>query len=58
VRRRCSASDGSRKSRRPPALALAAAGRKAEAITAAEQAVELAHPDEPRPKRALEALKK
>jgi tetratricopeptide (TPR) repeat protein len=37
---------------------LAASGRKAEAITAAEQAVKLAHPDEPRPKRALEALKK
>jgi tetratricopeptide (TPR) repeat protein len=37
---------------------LAAAGRKAEAITAAEQAVKLAHPDEPRPKRALEKLKK
>jgi tetratricopeptide (TPR) repeat protein len=37
---------------------LAAAGRKAEAITAAEQAVKLAHPYEPRPKQALEALKK
>ncbi len=37
---------------------LAAAGRKAEAITAAEQAVKLAHPNEPRPKQALEALKK
>jgi tetratricopeptide (TPR) repeat protein len=37
---------------------LAAAGRKAEAITAAEQAVKLAHPEEPRPKQALEALKK
>jgi tetratricopeptide (TPR) repeat protein len=37
---------------------LAASGRKAEAITAAEQAVKLAHPNEPRPKQALEALKK
>jgi tetratricopeptide (TPR) repeat protein len=37
---------------------LAATGRKADAITAAEQAVKLAHPDEPRPKQALEALKK
>jgi tetratricopeptide (TPR) repeat protein len=37
---------------------LAAAGRKAEAITAAEQAVKLAHPNEPRPRQALEALKK
>jgi tetratricopeptide (TPR) repeat protein len=37
---------------------LAAAGRKAEAITAAEQAVRLAHPSEPRPRQALEALKK
>jgi len=37
---------------------LAAAGRKAEAVTAAEQAVKLAHPNETRPKRALEALKK
>ncbi len=37
---------------------LAAAGRKAEAVTAAEQAVKLAHPNEPRPKQALEALKK
>jgi tetratricopeptide (TPR) repeat protein len=37
---------------------LAAAGRKAEAIAAAEQAVKLAHPNEPRPKKALEALKK
>ncbi len=36
---------------------LAATGRKAEAITAAEQAVKLAHPDDPRPKQALEALK-
>jgi tetratricopeptide (TPR) repeat protein len=37
---------------------LAAAGRKAEAITAAEQAVRLAHPNEPRPRHALEALRK
>jgi tetratricopeptide (TPR) repeat protein len=37
---------------------LAAAGRKADAITAAEQAVKLAHPNDPRPKQALEALKK
>ena len=37
---------------------LAARGRKAEAITAAEQAVKLAHPNEPRPKQALEKLKK
>src|SRR5262249_39955658 len=37
---------------------LAASGRKAEAVTAAEQAVKLAHPNEPRPKKALEALKK
>lgn len=37
---------------------LAAAGRKAEAIAAAEQAVKLAHPNEPSPKQALEALKK
>jgi tetratricopeptide (TPR) repeat protein len=37
---------------------LAAAGRKAEAIAAAEQAVKVAHPNEPRPKQALEALKK
>jgi tetratricopeptide (TPR) repeat protein len=37
---------------------LAAAGRKDDAIKAAEQAVKLAHPDEPRPKQALEALKK
>jgi tetratricopeptide (TPR) repeat protein len=37
---------------------LAARGRKAEAITAAEQAVKLAQPNEPRPKQALEALKK
>jgi tetratricopeptide (TPR) repeat protein len=37
---------------------LAAAGRKADAITAAEQAVKLANPNEPRPRQALEALKK
>ena len=37
---------------------LAAAGRKADAITAAEQAVKLAHPNNPRPKQALEALRK
>lgn len=37
---------------------LAATGRKAEAVTAAEQAVKLAHPNEPRPKHALETLKK
>jgi tetratricopeptide (TPR) repeat protein len=37
---------------------LAAAGRKTDAITAAEQAVKLAHPNEPRPKQALAALKK
>jgi tetratricopeptide (TPR) repeat protein len=37
---------------------LAASGRKAEAVTAAEQAVKLAHPNEPRPKQVLEALKK
>jgi tetratricopeptide (TPR) repeat protein len=37
---------------------LAAAGRKADAVTAAEQAVKLAHPNEPRPRRALEKLKK
>ena len=37
---------------------LVAAGRKPEAITAAEQAVKLAHPNEPRPRQALEALKK
>jgi tetratricopeptide (TPR) repeat protein len=37
---------------------LAATGRKTEAVTAAEQAVKLAHPNEPRPKQALEALKK
>jgi len=34
-----------------------AAGRKPDAIAAAEQAVKLAHPNEPRPKQALEALK-
>jgi tetratricopeptide (TPR) repeat protein len=37
---------------------LAASGRKAEAVAAAEQAVKLAHPNEPRAKKALEALKK
>jgi tetratricopeptide (TPR) repeat protein len=37
---------------------LAAAGRKAEAMTVAEQAVKLAHPNDPRPKKALEGLKK
>ena len=37
---------------------LAATGRKADAVAAAEQAVKLAHPNEPRPKQALEALKK
>jgi tetratricopeptide (TPR) repeat protein len=37
---------------------LVASGRKAEAITAAEQAVKLAHPNETRPRQALEALKK
>ena len=37
---------------------LAASGRKAEAVAAAEQAVKLAHPSEPRPKKALEALEK
>jgi tetratricopeptide (TPR) repeat protein len=36
---------------------LAASGRKTEAVAAAEQAVKLAHPNEPRPKQALEALK-
>ena len=34
--------------------ALAAAGRKAEAVTAAEQAVNLAHPNERRPRQSLE----
>jgi hypothetical protein len=33
---------------------LAATGRKAEAVAVAEQAVKLAHPNEPRPKQALE----
>jgi tetratricopeptide (TPR) repeat protein len=37
---------------------LAAAGRKPEAIRLTEQAVKLAHPNEPRPREALEALKK
>ena len=37
---------------------LAATGRKADAVAAAEQAVKLAHPNEPRAKKALEALKK
>ena len=37
---------------------LAASGHKAEAIATVEQAVKLAHPNEPRPKQALEALKK
>ena len=37
---------------------LVAAGRKAEAITATETAVKLAHPNEPRPRQALESLKK
>lgn len=37
---------------------LSAAGRKAEAVTAAETAVKLAHPNEPRPRQVLEALKK
>jgi tetratricopeptide (TPR) repeat protein len=36
---------------------LAAAGRKDDAVAVAEQAVKLAHPDDPRPKRALEELK-
>jgi tetratricopeptide (TPR) repeat protein len=36
---------------------LVAAGRKAEALSAAGQAVKVAHPNEPRPKQALEALK-
>jgi tetratricopeptide (TPR) repeat protein len=39
------------------ASVLAATGRKAEAVAAAEQAVKLAHPNDPRPKKALEALK-
>jgi hypothetical protein len=33
---------------------VAATGRKAEAVTAAEQAVKLAHPTGPCPKQALE----
>ncbi len=37
---------------------LSAAGRKTEAVTAAQQAVKLAHPNEPRPRQVLEALKK
>ena len=37
---------------------LAAAGRKPEAIRIIEQAVKLAHPNEPRPREALESLKK
>jgi tetratricopeptide (TPR) repeat protein len=37
---------------------LAARGRKAEALTAAEQAIKLAPPNEPRARRALEALRK
>jgi tetratricopeptide (TPR) repeat protein len=37
---------------------LAASGRKADAIAAAEQAVKVAHPNDPRPKQALYALKK
>jgi tetratricopeptide (TPR) repeat protein len=37
---------------------LAAAGRKADAVTAAQQAVKLAPANEPRAKKALEALKK
>ncbi len=37
---------------------LAASGRKTEAVTAAEQAVKLAPPNEPRAKQALESLKK
>ncbi len=37
---------------------LAANGRKAEAVASAEQAVKLAHPNERRPRQALEALKK
>ena len=37
---------------------LAAAGRKPEAISTAEQAVKLAHPNELRPRKALDALKK
>jgi tetratricopeptide (TPR) repeat protein len=37
---------------------LAAAGRKTDAIAEAEKAVKLAHPNEPRPRQALEELKK
>ena len=37
---------------------LAAAGHKAEAVAAAEEALKRAPPDEPRPKRTLEALRK
>jgi tetratricopeptide (TPR) repeat protein len=37
---------------------LVAAGRKAEAVAAVENAVKLAHPNEPRPKQVLESLKK
>ena len=37
---------------------LAATNRKSEAILAAEQAVKLADPNEPRPRQALAALKK
>ena len=37
---------------------LVAAGRKPEAVRVTEQAVKMAHPNEPRPKQALEALKK
>lgn len=37
---------------------LVATNRKAEAITTLEQAVKLAHPNEPRPRQALQALKK
>jgi hypothetical protein len=37
---------------------LAASGRIAEAVAAAEQAEKLAPPNEPRAKQALEALKK
>jgi Flp pilus assembly protein TadD len=37
---------------------LAASGRKAEAVTAAAQAVKLAPPNEPRAKQTLDALKK
>jgi tetratricopeptide (TPR) repeat protein len=37
---------------------LAASGRKAEAIAEAEEAVRLSHPNDPRARQALEALKK